>query len=409
MKLWPQYGRKTSSESRRLLKPRESTVMPTESSSQHGNGLSLTLQPEILSRTPGAGSSMSPESTDVRVPVASADTGGRPSSRRPRAGTHRHGHAHAEAESDQSDSDPESRESSVSLSELHYLFRWVQKSLPFIIILGAKLVIQHVLGLAIGVGLFTTFLYVNKNIQAQVFLQDRRSALQCFWLLSFLTASSLLFYCTFQTESLYYCLVLFSPQVDTLDFWEVLWAVGVTSFILKFLCMGFKCLILLLPSAVMVYRRRGQWYMFLEELSQVYQVIAPVPPWFRYLVSSPEVDGTVGLTLGVILALLYLIFKLLGFYGQWGSLQKTMRNFLSYEVNGAPAVQSQCNEVGNICPICQAEFRQPRVLLCQHIFCEECIALWINQEKTCPLCRTVITDTVHKWKTGATSLYLQLY
>ncbi|RCU34735.1 hypothetical protein DVA76_19235, partial [Acinetobacter baumannii] len=64
------------------------------------------------------------------------------------------------------------------------------------IILCAKLVIQHALGklskhnycsckhkttfhtltlhlpgLAVGVGLFTTFLYVNKNIQTQVFLQ----------------------------------------------------------------------------------------------------------------------------------------------------------------------------------------------------------------------------------------------
>lgn len=45
----------------------------------------------------------------------------------------------------------------------------------------------------------------------------------------------------------------------------------------------------------------------------------------------------------------------------------------------------------------------------QHIFCEECISHWFNQEKTCPLCRTVITDKVHKWKDGATSSYLQIY
>ncbi|XP_076876527.1 E3 ubiquitin-protein ligase RNFT1 [Brachyhypopomus gauderio] len=417
MKLWPQHDRRKFGESRRILKPNKSTVMPTELSSQDGNGLSLTLQPETLTRTPAAGTSSPPETTDVRVPNPNADASGRPSSRRPRSGAHRHSHSHGHGHThtntvpdpEQSDSDLESRDSSVSLSELHYLYRWVQKSLPFIIILGAKLVIKHALGLAVGVGLFTTFLYVNKNIQAQVFLQSRRSKFQCLWLLSFLTASSLLFYHTFQTESLHYCLILFSPHVNPLDFWEVLWTVGVTSFIVKFLFMGFKCLILLLPSAVMVYRRRGQWYMFIEELSQVYQVIAPVPLWFRYLVSSQDVDGSVGLTLGVILALLYLILKLLGLYGQWGSLQKTMRNFLSHEVNGAPALLSQCSEAGDVCPLCQSEFRQPRVLLCQHIFCDECIALWINQEKTCPLCHTVITDTVHRLKTGVTSLYLQIY
>lgn len=49
--------------------------------------------------------------------------------------------------------------------------------------------------------------------------------------------------------------------------------------------------------------------MLLEEVSQVYQAIAPVPLWFRYLVSYDEMDNSVGLTLGVLLALLYLIMK----------------------------------------------------------------------------------------------------
>ncbi|XP_017572952.1 E3 ubiquitin-protein ligase RNFT1 [Pygocentrus nattereri] len=427
MKLRPQYDRRAFSESRRILKPRESTVMPTELNSHDGSGLSLALQPGHLTRTPAAAVSISQELDELQVAGGSTtgESSGRPASRRPRGGAHgyRHPHSHSHShshgpgtahtqldpEAERSSAEQDSGESSASFSELRYLFHWLQKSLPFIIILSAKLIIQHALGLAVGVGLFTTFLYVNKNIQTQVFLQDRRSKLQCLWLLSFLVASSLLFYYTFQTESLYYCLILINPHVEHLDFWEVLWAVGVTSFIVKFVFMGFKCLILLLPSPVMVYRRRAQWYMFIEEISQIYQVIAPMPPWFRYLVSSLEVDGSVGLTLGVLLALLYLILKLLGLYSHWGSLKKTVRAFLSYDVNGAPATQSQCTEAGDICPICQSDFKQPRVLLCQHIFCEECIALWFNQEKTCPLCRTIITDKVYKWKDGATSPYLQIY
>ncbi|KAI4895190.1 hypothetical protein NFI96_023717, partial [Prochilodus magdalenae] len=406
MKLRPQYDRGAFRESRGILKPREPTVMPTELNSHDGSGLSLALQPEHLTRTPGAEASTSQETGELRAVVGYTDgeSSGRPASRRPRSGTHSHCHSHshfhgpgraqtqsdAEAESVGAESEP--GESSASFSELRYLFRWLQKSLPFIVILSAKLIIQHALGLAVGVGFFTTFLYVNKNIQTQVFLQDRRSKLQCLWLLTFLVASSLLFYYTFETESLYYCLILINPHVEHMDFWEVLWAVGVTSFIVKFVFMGFKCLILLLPSPVMVYRRRAQWYMFIEASSQAYQVIAPVPPWFRYLVSSQEVGGSVGLTLGILLALLYLILKLLGLYSQWGSLKKTVRAFLSYDVNGSPATLSQCTEAGDICPICQSDFKHPRVLLCQHIFCEECIGLWFNQEKTCPLCRTIITD-----------------
>lgn len=49
--------------------------------------------------------------------------------------------------------------------------------------------------------------------------------------------------------------------------------------------------------------------MLTEELGQVHQAAAPVSLWFRYLVTYREVDGTTGLTLGVLLALLYLIMK----------------------------------------------------------------------------------------------------
>ncbi|XP_051972943.1 E3 ubiquitin-protein ligase RNFT1-like [Xyrauchen texanus] len=417
MKLRAQYDREAYSESRRVLKLRDSPdPMQPEPNPQEGNGLSLTLQPELLARMPAPGTSCGPETgEDVRVPIASSPgpTGGRgATSRRARAGSHTQcqSHSHVRAhESDSGESDLESGESSSSVSELRYLLRWMKKSLPFVVILCAKLVIEHALGLAVAVGLFTTFMYVNKSIQTQVFLHDRRINLHCAWLVLFLTSCSLHVFYTFNTQSLYRGLIFANPTIDSQNFWEVLWCVGVINFIVKFIFMGLKCLLLLVPSPLMAYQRRGQWYMLIEEVGQVYQMIAPVPLWFRYLVSYDEMDNSVGLTLGILLALLYLIMKLLGLYRQLGSLQKTFRTFFSPEVNGAPASVAQCREAGDMCLICQADFKQPRVLVCQHIFCEECIAQWFKQEKTCPLCRTVITDKVHKWKDGATSAYLQIY
>lgn len=41
-----------------------------------------------------------------------------------------------------------------------------------------------------------------------------------------------------------------------MDFWEVLWIVGITDFILKFLFMGFKCFILLVPSFMMSFKSK---------------------------------------------------------------------------------------------------------------------------------------------------------
>ncbi|XP_013889232.1 RING finger and transmembrane domain-containing protein 1 [Austrofundulus limnaeus] len=173
--------------------------------------------------------------------------------------------------------------------------------------------------------------------------------------------------------------------------------------------MGVKCLILLVPSSLVSCRTQGRWLMLTEELGQVHQATAPVPLWFRYLVTYQESDGTPGLTLGVLLALLYLILKLLGLYKQWTVLLRTVRVFLAGERCGSAATRAECMEAGDVCPICQGEYRDPRVLICQHIFCDECIALWFNREKSCPLCRAVITDQVYRWRDGATSPHLQIY
>lgn len=58
-----------------------------------------------------------------------------------------------------------------------------------------------------------------------------------------------------------------------------------------------------------VFVSQGSFLMLTEELSQVHQAIAPVSLWFRYLVTYQEADGTPGLTLGILLALTYLILK----------------------------------------------------------------------------------------------------
>lgn len=56
------------------------------------------------------------------------------------------------------------------------------------------------------------------------------------------------------TVTLPHSLILLSPTIEPLGFWETLWAVGITNFVIKFLCMGIKCLILLLPSSLVSYR-----------------------------------------------------------------------------------------------------------------------------------------------------------
>ncbi|XP_074969496.1 E3 ubiquitin-protein ligase RNFT1 isoform X2 [Phalacrocorax aristotelis] len=331
-----------------------------------------------------SGESSRHHSGDVRIQLNSAVGEARENASSQRRS---HGHAHSEA-GGPDDPTPDSEEhSSSSLSEFRYLLQWLHKSLPYILILCVKLIMQHIIGISLGIGLLTTYMYANNSIVNQVFLRERCSKLQCAWLLVYLTGSSLLLYYTFHSQSLYYSLIFLKPTVDFMNFWEILWIVGITDFILKFLFMGFKCFILLVPSFAMSFKSKGYWYMLLEELCQYYRMFVPIPVWFRYLIGYGELDSVLGWTVGILLGLLYLILK-------------------HY---GVTASKRQCSEADDICSICQAEFQKPILLICQHTFCEECISLWFNREKTCPLCRTVISDHVNKWKDGATSMHLQIF
>lgn len=149
LKIENKYCRRASHEFRRELIPRESTGMPTELSSQDGTDLSFTLQPELMM-------SSGTSNTDGRVSICSSLTGEEIStgsaSHRIRPTGHSHSHSHSRsrtrthAEADCSHPNLEVGESSASFSELRYLFCCVQKSLPFIIILCSKLILQHALG-----------------------------------------------------------------------------------------------------------------------------------------------------------------------------------------------------------------------------------------------------------------------
>ncbi|XP_072099004.1 E3 ubiquitin-protein ligase RNFT1 isoform X1 [Mobula birostris] len=378
-------------------------------------GESAVSHPELFVGTPESGSHPSKEFVEVQMD-APEELGrrlgtGSQNARTSHSHVHSDLHSHARAERPAGErSELDEREaSSSSISELRYILLWLQKSIPYITIICAKLIFQHALGIAVGVGLWITFLYANRIIINQVFLQERRSILQCGWLLGFLTASTLLLYDTFQSQSLFYCLIFVHPSVDPIGFWDALWIVGTADFILKFLSMGFKCLVLLMPSSLMSFKLRGQWYMVIEEVNQFHRSLVPMPVWSWYLIGKNEIDGSLIWTLGILLSSFYLILKLLGIYNWWSSFRKALQSFFRKQHCGIVATKHQCSEAGDVCPICQTEFREPILLVCQHIFCEECISLWFNQEKTCPLCRTVILDYVQPWRNGATSTHLQFY
>ncbi|XP_063002495.1 E3 ubiquitin-protein ligase RNFT1 [Elgaria multicarinata webbii] len=404
MKFRPRYERVHHAKTQEFgaVRLQFDAMQPNSNNRHTENGSSSSSQCTHAARLPGEGSCQHGADVHIQLSSALGETGENPDSRTQR-------HSHSEARGLQDGGSDLEEQSSNSLSELRYLFQWLQKSVPYILILSIKLLLQHVTGISLGIGLLTTFMYANKSIVNQVFLRERCSKLQCAWLLVFLTGSSLLLYYAFYSQSLHYSLILLSPTVDFMNFWEVLWIVGITDFVLKFLFMSLKCIILLLPSFIMSFKSKGYWFMLLEELCQHYRRIVPIPVWFRYFIGLRERDSMLGWSLGILLALFYLILKLLSFFGHLKNFRRVLRVFYTRPNYGVAASKRQCAEADDICSICQAEFQKPLLLICQHIFCDECIALWFNREKTCPLCRTIIADHINKWKDGATSTQLQVY
>ncbi|CAI9585996.1 unnamed protein product, partial [Staurois parvus] len=178
MKLRPCSERKCSSEASNL---EDQNTLTMQASSGHahqagsidGSSASLSL-PTV--RSPAEGSSSTGEVT-INLRPTNYESEGRSGSRhtRPTIRLHsRHGHAHSNSNGANGPDDPnhaDNRENSNSISEVLHVYQWLEKSFPYILIFSAKLIVQHLTGISIGIGLLTTFLYANKCIVNQVFLR----------------------------------------------------------------------------------------------------------------------------------------------------------------------------------------------------------------------------------------------
>lgn len=92
-----------------------------------------------LSRLSGEG--------DVRIQLSSSagDSRENSTSRGSRPGRS-HGHAHGEAGGSEEAAPDTEEQGGSSLSELRYLLQWLHQSLPYLLILCVKLLVQHITG-----------------------------------------------------------------------------------------------------------------------------------------------------------------------------------------------------------------------------------------------------------------------
>ncbi|XP_010893067.1 RING finger and transmembrane domain-containing protein 2 isoform X2 [Esox lucius] len=293
-----------------------------------------------------------------------------------------------------------------ALSELKSVVTWLQRGFPFILILLAKVCFQHKLGIGVCVGMASTFAFANSTFKHQVSLREDRSVVVALWMILFLSGNIIYLYYTFSAEELYNSLVFAKPHINSYDFFDLIWVVGITDFVLKYCTIGLKCLILFLPKIFLAFKSRGKYYLVIEELSQLFRALVPIQLWYKYIMGE---DPSTSYFLGAILIIIYSLCKSFDLCGRVSAIRKAIAILCSAQSYGVRASSQQCSEAGDVCAICQSDFRDPIALLCQHVFCEECLCLWFDRERTCPLCRTAVIETLRCWKDGTTSGHFQIY
>uniref|UniRef100_T1IMA1 RING-type domain-containing protein n=1 Tax=Strigamia maritima TaxID=126957 RepID=T1IMA1_STRMM len=286
--------------------------------------------------------------------------------------------------------------------ELKRLLTVAEKYLPFVLILLAKLTFDHKTGILVLFGLVVTFMHANAVIKREVGRQSKRNlnslgavAINLFTCIFFI-------YYVFESDKLYYSLVFLLPAREhSLNFWDLLWIVAISDFVVKLVTILCKAIVILLPAQIIPFQKKGKYYLFIEQTSQLYRSFIPIQPWLCYLLEA--YDG-LNKIFGVILSVAYVISKGKDVKKKVELWRASLTKLMQSVTYGIKPSKEQLELTGNMCPICQDDFRHPTMLQCMHIFCEECVIMWFDRERTCPMCRAQIADDP-TWRDGATSFF----
>jgi len=149
----------------------------------------------------------------------------------------------------------------------------------------------------------------------------------------------------------------------------------------------------------------GNYFLFIELTSQLHRTLVPIPVWLFYLLDHN--DRIPAKVLGVILTAAYMVFKgksILKTALAWKTAASKLMQSTRY---GLSPSHDELKATGGTCPICH-DLSDPTKLHCKHIFCEECVTIWFDREKTCPMCRAQVTEDP-SWRDGSTSQFVQLF
>ncbi|KAL5015856.1 hypothetical protein ScPMuIL_005445 [Solemya velum] len=285
-------------------------------------------------------------------------------------------------------------------------------SMVFIVILFLRLMSDHIMGLLIFLALAGTFYFTNRKLKHQVHVSSLRGSryshvsLHSICMILFLLMNISALYYVFREQELWKVLGFMLPPVWQPNVWMLLWVVVITDFILKFVTIILKLLIMVVPAFCISQKKKGKFYMLIEHSVQLYRLLIPILPWVHFLLDE-QTSGK--WFFGGFLLIVYSVFKLYMIFVKIKDVKNAVVRLKMDLVYGIKPSSEELHARGENCPICQDDYKEPVMLNCKHIFCENCVSVWFDREKTCPMCRAQICTETPAWRDGSSSCHIQWY
>ncbi|CAM9135532.1 unnamed protein product [Ectocarpus fasciculatus] len=116
----------------------------------------------------------------------------------------------------------------------------------------------------------------------------------------------------------------------------------------------------------------------------LYRCLLPAPVWLEFYGKDSDYFAAIYLVLkGMQVSFRIDRFVRAACYVRRGELDR-----------GKLATPEEVAEAGSPdCSICYDRMSRPLLLPCNHLFCGECVAEWLERERTCPLCRAEVPSS----------------
>ena len=190
--------------------------------------------------------------------------------------------------------------------ELQAGARWLEDSLPFVVLLLLVFLQQHIFGIGAFCWLSTVLHNANARIRTQVLLKEQRDSLAVLSLASLLFSQMCMVVMLCGASKLRAQLAL-RPEHDgrqASSIFELLWAVLVSDLMVRYGTMLLKVVLTLVCPAA-AFRRLRRVFSLLESAGLCYRSLLPMPLWYEWLLRSVQ-----GRLFASLLTGLYLTFKL---------------------------------------------------------------------------------------------------